>query len=749
MAAALIAALVVFAGAAPAQTAVGDDIDRVVIGLYDSRTDVSVRRSRIHRLAEMPLNHLGLIVVPHDVRAGLPSAAAMRDARGIVTWFGGVAFADADAYLTWLDIHLREGKKLVILGHPGVDPGGLARLTTRRKFDAVLAQLGLRWEDEWVDLTYSSKIVAKNPAMVAFERPLPPVLPPYQRMGLIAAAARSHLSVRRDSDAADTPLVVTGPNGGYVSPGYAAFEQPREPDTWTWQIDPFEFFREALATDEVPKLDTTTLSGRRIYYSHVDGDGWHNITTALKYAGRNLKAAEVLYEDILLTRTDMPVTIAPISADLESTWYGDERSRDLARDMFALRHVEAGSHTHSHPFAWGFFRNPDPRKEVRYLPLYPPRPGRSQADSVWNPEKVLEKPPAGPAPDDALPPGYTTPRSYAVETFRLETEVEGSIKIIAALLPAGKRVAVFQWSGDTSPFERALTLVAQAGLRNINGGDSRMDGNYASYAQVAPLGLRVGAVRQVYSSASNENTYTENWRNRFYGFRNLTETLARTEAPIRVKPINIYYHFYSAEREDGLNALRHNIDYARSQEIAPLTTSAFAAMVDGFNAARIVKLGERRWRIEDRDGIETVRFDHASQLAVDFAASRGVIGQRHFQGSLYVALDRAVEQPEVALRDHDRVDRDPDAAVPYLVHGRWRVSNFALDNNAWRFRAEGFGDAEFLWKVPAPGRYAILAESDAGRAVSAEASAGADGLLQFKLGIAGENGARFTIKRAD
>jgi len=724
-------------------------VDRTIIGLFDSKTDVSVRRSRIHRLVEMPVNHLGLTLQPHDVRQGLPSDEAMRGVRGIVTWFTSVAFAEPNTYLTWLEAQQRAGKKLVIIDHPGVDPDPVGGLGVRRKFDAVLSHIGLRWEGEWVDLTYSSRIVAKDSSMVEFERTLPILLPPYQRLSLIGSAARAYLTVRRNVDARDSPLVVTGPNGGYISPHYAIFEPPREIETLSWHVNPFRFFREAFGTDAVPKLDTTTLSGRRIYYSHVDGDGWHNISAAMKYAEKKLESAEVLYLDVLLRTPDLPVTIAPITGDLDKTWYGDEKARDLARQIFALPQVEAGSHTHSHPLVWGFFRDPDPRREVRYLPFYPARPGRSQADSVWDRAKVLADLPPRRDLDDAIPTGYSTPRSYAVQPFRLEAEIAGSIKIIEGLLPPGKRVALYQWSGDTSPFERALALVKTAGLRNINGGDTRMDGVYASYAQVQPLSLRVGAVRQNYSSASNENTYTDNWRRRFFGFRGLAETLQRTETPIRVKPINIYYHFYSVEREDGMSALWHNIDYARGQEIAPVSTSRFVSMVDGFDAARIVALGDRRWRIEDREGLETVRFDDASLLAVDFARSEGIVGQRHAQGSLYVALDRAVAAPVVALAAYAAPHRDPDAPVPYLVQSRWRVEALVREARGWRFTAEGFGAADFTWKVPAPGRYAVAAIDADGRSGAAEAAAGADGLLRFSLDLAGDRGVVFTVRRLD
>jgi len=67
----------------------------------------------------------------------------------------------------------------------------------------------------------------------------------------------------------------------------------------------------------------------------------------------------------------------------------------------------------------------------------------------------------------------------------------------------------------------------------------------------------------------------------------------------------------------------------------------------------------------------------------------------------------------------------------------------------WRFRGEGFGDAEFLWKVPGPGRYANTAVDPEGRRATAEAVAGADGLLHFSLLIAGDHGALFSVMRSD
>ncbi|MGH7005233.1 MAG: hypothetical protein ACREIP_14915, partial [Alphaproteobacteria bacterium] len=58
---------------------------RTILALFDGGEGKSYNFTRLHRPAEMPLNHLGLVVVPHDITTGLPTAEAMRDVRGILT----------------------------------------------------------------------------------------------------------------------------------------------------------------------------------------------------------------------------------------------------------------------------------------------------------------------------------------------------------------------------------------------------------------------------------------------------------------------------------------------------------------------------------------------------------------------------------------------------------------------------------------------------------------------------------------
>jgi hypothetical protein len=278
--------------------------------------------------------------------------------------------------------------------------------------------------------------------------------------------------------------------------------------------------------------------------------------------------------------------------------------------------------------------------------------------------------------------------------------------------------------------ESVLEAARQAGVRNINGGDTRFDPEFDSYAWVAPLGRQAGGQRQVYSSESNEDTYTNLWNERYFGFRYLRGTLQHTETPVRIKPFNLYYHMYSGEKQASLDAVLSNLLYARSLELAPVATSQYCAIVDGFHAATITQLGPRRWRIENRDGLDTVRFDHADGERVDFAASAGVIGQRYWQGSLYVALDAAEREPIIGLA---AIQRPGVFSRPYLIESRWQIRNVRATPGRCEFQAHGFGPGEMEWQV-APGRtYEIQVIDNHGLVESGTAAANREGTLRFTI----------------
>ncbi|MCX6628863.1 MAG: hypothetical protein NTW28_14680 [Candidatus Solibacter sp.] len=154
-------------------------------------------------------------------------------------------------------------------------------------------------------------------------------------------------------------------------------------------------------------------------------------------------------------------------------------------------------------------------------------------------------------------------------------------------------------------------------------------------------------------------------------------------------------------------------------------------MVDGFHTAAIVEIAPRRWRIDDRDGLDTVRFDHADGDAVDFAVSAGVIGQRHFQGSLYVALDAAERAPIVALATAKRA---PAAERPYLIESRWQISGLRARAARFEFEARGFCPGEMEWRVAPNAVYEVFVAGGAAPGESLKAAATPKGVLRFTIG---------------
>ncbi len=613
---------------------------------------------------------------------------------------------------------IKAGKRFVVMGSAPFFQNEDEKPVKLEALNDFWRHLGIHAENQWVRRTYNVKFVEKRSHMVEYERRQAGVLSSFEVMSPIGLSTESYLTARYGlTERQDAHLVMVTPMGGYVAAGYARYTDDENTQR-QWFINPFEFFRRTFATDDLPKFDTNTLAGRRIYYSHIDGDGWRSLTQIKAYKKQSALVTKVVLDEIVMAYPDFPITVGPIAADLDKNWYGTDRAQKVAIKMLSQPHIELGSHTYSHPLEWGFYKNYNPRAEEPYLHLFPPRrlegvrgilhafglkrdeKGSLPDSPSWrrvlekkNVKKKVERP--------FLSSHYRTPRAYGVEPFDLHKELAGSAEVIERFAPRGKKVKVIQWSGNTSPYKAVLAMTKKLGMLNINGGDTRFDREYPSVAWVSPLGRRLDGLQQVYASNSNENTYTDLWTDRFFGFKHLVRTAMNTEAPIRVKPFNVYYHMYSGERLSSLNALKANLNYARTQPLIPVHTSRFIEVVEGFFTSEAHPLEQGGWRITGRGGLQTVRFDHAVFKGVDFERSEGVIGQKHYQGSLYVSLDPAVAEPRIVLKALLRSDIDPEAKRPYLLSSRWQVLDLVLKpGGGFRYKGLGFGRGEMLWKVP-------------------------------------------------
>ncbi|MGE3780864.1 MAG: hypothetical protein AB7F89_26995 [Pirellulaceae bacterium] len=335
--------------------------DRFVVGLYDGSSEGGADLTRLHRYLELPLNHLGLTIRYHDVSQGLPDTAALARARGIVTWFDR-SVPNHRAYFDWAAKTAAEGVRFAILDAVGM-PQVAEDIEAANTF---LNALGVRMTARWVGNSQAGHIIEQNAAMIGFERKLASNLPGYMVVELQSPSGRtqpatSHLTLLSrklgGAEQARSSVVTTGPGGGLALTGYV-----RQFDAATgrlaWVIDPFAFLTAALDLPREPVPDTTTLVGRRMYFNHVDGDGW---TTPV---GGGPIAAEAIARSVIERHPDRYVSVGLIAADTMPAQGGSLQAAAVARRIFALPHVEPASSTYSSPIDWQFLQHYDRGREL-------------------------------------------------------------------------------------------------------------------------------------------------------------------------------------------------------------------------------------------------------------------------------------------------------------------------------------------------------------------------------------------------
>ncbi len=591
-------------------------IPRKVLMLYSSeRGERAVELEYVARYAAGPLTWLGYVPTYREVsrneasHSTLPNHPLAGRYAGIVTWFYGELGPNAKPVAALLQRAIREGVRIAVIGNFGFTPG--------KELNEALP-------------VKSRAFSASQPA-VRFERRegLGFELEPYadRRSFFPLTASGADVTVQLANNRGDTmDAVAYAPWGGYAIDPYAIIELPNERGA-RWTLEPFEFFRRALALPQMPVPDVTTENGRRLMLVHIDGDGFASraeftpewaapIAKLFELPGAPKKAlpshpalqggifaAEVLLRDVL-ERYRIPTTMSVIQGEVGPGGLYKDLSpvlEDIARSMFKLPHVEIASHSYSHPFQW-----------------------QRSATSDGTPT--------------ALPL-----KDYR---FDLATEVDGSVRYIEErLAPPGKKVRLFLWTGDCNPGADALARVYQAGIGNMNGGDTLITRAEPSVTLVAPLGVPRGALFQVFAPNQNENVYTNSFRGPYFGYQRVIETFELTDTPRRLKPINIYFHTFSASKRASLTALQRVYDWALAQQPHPIHASEYVSKVLDFNRMVIART-EGGFIVRGAGDLRALRMPAAAGYP-DLAKSRGVAGYADHQGERYIHI--AHDEAFVAL----------------------------------------------------------------------------------------------------
>ncbi len=620
-----------FVGVLP-QPVLAQTLPRKILALYDPAEHPDFFYSNLHQYAEFPLNHLGMMLEYHSINEPIPHPNSKTDFHAILSWFRHPqAIKNPETYckslLQWMDA----GKKLVILEHPGFLSHQLPTVCQQ-----VFVKLGVRYEAEQSDNPYFIDYVQKQSDMIEFERKLTNL----DSLGFAIFAPLDQnklkiylLAKRKDMPSRPSALVFANSHGAFVYPGYANILS-YDRRIAQWRINPFKFFNEVLQLQTWPRPDVTTLYGRRIFFTHVDGDGIFNISRQdqKNYSG------EIILNEVVQKYPLLPITLSYITYYFEDKKYLNDREKKLYYDLSTPPHVEIASHTYAHPLRW----------DLGTLSFHP--------------------------------------KNYQMNPQR---EIVGAVQEINKLFTAlaiPKPIQILQWSGDCKPTEPQLALAEQSGLFNINGGDSRFDSEYSSYSHVAPIGMQRGKYLQIYSGAPNENIYTNLWQGPFYGFREVLHTFQNTETPLRVKPINIYYHFYVAEYFESLQVLKNIFEKVLSQKIFALFTSDYIRLAQDFYQIKMEAIG-KGFTMQHAGLLRTLRIDQTNQF-VDMQASTGILGFKHEQGNLYVHL-AAGTKAKLFLSE-------TPPKQPYLQEASFWPSDFHITPNLGRFKKQGYWQSEIV-----------------------------------------------------
>ena len=546
------------------------------------------------QMLQMALEWLGYETEFHNVGTGRPPETLdPRVAMIILDSALEIPFADEDYYLRWIVRQKERGVKLLFVGgYPG---GG-----DKERRATMAAELGIRGTMEELTGVKSARFSVVDTTVVNAE-----LLLKARTNGLISAQAPDQSKIWLSLDVVDKrdlglheDVIYTAPWGGALLEPYLYFRTSAL-DVRAL-IDPFAFLATLLPAGTFPVPDTTTRDGLRLFLSHIDGDGFTTLSKRLL----NVTSAEIIREDFL-KKYPFPVTVSVIESEVKALLKDQDpkdrpRFEAIARSLFALPNVQVASHSWSHPFVWM------PGKDVEG--------GRGYA-TQW-----LEFADAG---------------TYPV--FDLKREITGAVRYVnEELTMKDKPVELFLWSGNCRPSGEALRMVAGLGIEAMNGGNTIINRQAEGIAAISSKDTFMDGELQVYAPVQNEYTYTNGFTGPLYGgYKMVLDTFERTEKPRRLKPVNVYYHFYSVQNPESERALHEVHDWCLAQPLHSITARDFVLLAKDARATRVLADGPTRWVLENKGCCRTFRLPRTSALP-NLARSEGIIGFKVEGDQIYV-----------------------------------------------------------------------------------------------------------------
>lgn len=550
--------------------------------LYDPREGELTRTGGFRSLGGL-LEYMGYRIDYMPVDDSLPASSMSGLYAGAIIWMTSGAPPQSGKFNRWILNRMEEGIPLAFFQGLPVDDA------------AILSKFGLQRNGN--QPVSGLKLASHDPLLIGeFEAPLV-----VRARGMIAIGTQSDSSAEQaalvlidDKGREHTP-VVTGDWGGIALAPYV-FEG--EDDTRRWIVDPFAFLQKALQLAPFPAPDATTENGRRIATVHIDGDGF---PSRAEVPGTPYSGTIVLNDFIkpypLLT------SVSFIEGEVGPKGMYPYLARELepvARRILAHDRVEPATHTYSHPYFWQAERESQ-------------REGFQANYGLMMPI-----------------PGY--------DTIDFQREVIGSRDYVQSrLAPADKPVNMIFWSGDAVPDAATIKLAYDAGMLNVNGGETRLTRADPSLTGLYPLLRPTAGGLQVYAPIINENVYTNLWQGPYYGFRDVIDTFELTDSPRRMRGLHLYYHFYSGTKPAAIKVMGDIYRHMLDQDPISLWMSDYLMRAHGLHTASLARASNGAWHISALQGLRTVRIDPDMGWP-DMLASTGVAGVIDLPQGRYVHL---------------------------------------------------------------------------------------------------------------
>jgi len=416
-------------------------------------------------------------------------------------------------------------------------------------------------------------------------------------------------------------------------------------DDSLWVVNPFLFFKEALQLKKLVVPDPTTENGKRLLFSHVDGDGIMNrVEGDFGYF-----AGDAILKHILKVYK-IPHSVSVIGAEIAPNGIYPKISPKLmkiAKDIYALENVEPATHTFTHPFFWNKIKDDNLDEKYRLKPK-----------------------------------GYN---------FSLKYELIDTLDFIEEKLQSKKEAKSVFWSGDCMPKGNVLKYVFEHNILNMNGGDTTITKTKPWLLGIAPFGIYRENYIQVFTGAQNENVYTNSWLGPFWGFKRVTQTFELTNSPRRFKPVDIYYHIYSGSKLASLKALEYVFDWALQADLMPIYTSEYIPKVMDFYTASLSNIADE-WLVSGMKDLRTVRIEQKDE-GLDLKNMTSAIGVKYFEEHTYVSFNKEQEHYLKVI------DRDKMLQESYLIEANGKLNSYHKIKGNKEFTFESYVDLSLNFHI--------------------------------------------------